>query len=62
MRLLLFPSDNQRFGEVDLHDEEKGTERKIISINTQLEGPQKVGKFGESGDSDDISSKLLTKR
>ena len=28
---------------------------------TQLEGPQKVGEFGESGDSDEISPWLLTK-
>ena len=28
---------------------------------TQLGGPQRVGEFGESGDSDDISPRLLTK-
>ena len=28
---------------------------------TQLEGPQKVGEFGESGDSGEISPRLLTK-
>ena len=60
LRLLFCSSDNQRFREVDLHDEEKGTKRKNIGITTQLEGPQEVGKFGEIGDSDEIRARLLT--
>ena len=42
---------------------ESGDSDEMIRVNKliQLEGPQKVGEFGESGDSVEISPRLLTK-